>query len=81
MSKCPVVGDDVNQSERHGEGTEEDVRDSKVDDESIPCSQKNLISGESQPNTSIAKKSRNDDEAVDHYENGGWGGVQPVITF
>ena len=42
LAKCPVLGDDVYEGERHGEGTEQKVREGEDGNEDVACGEQNL---------------------------------------
>ena len=42
LAERPVVGDQIGQGERHGEGAQEDVGDCKVRNEDVPSSHQDL---------------------------------------
>ena len=44
-SEWPILGEQVQQGERHGEGAQEQVRHGQVGNENIPCSQHDLHHG------------------------------------
>ena len=50
-SKGPIFVEDVNQSYRHGEHVQEQVRDGQVGDEDVPCAQQCLQWGNLEKNT------------------------------
>ena len=41
-AECPVLGDDVHEGERHGEGAEQKVREGEDGNEGVSCGLENL---------------------------------------
>ena len=59
-------GQEVHQCERHGEGTQEKVRDGQVGNEDVPCSQHHLVGQESQEDGGVTNDAKYYDQTVEN---------------
>ena len=74
------LGQEVHKSERHCEGTEEDVGDGEVGNEDVPGGQHDLVGQERDDNGKVANEAEDDDNTVEDNQAVVDCGLQPLNT-